>query len=171
MMSTMGPRGRTPLDKHRLTRASSLETIKRLNTFICSPQTYILPAILTNWLQTGRKSLNASMENTIFALRYFICHNILLKYLLPNVEIHQFDRHTNVKKIFEIIFQAFLVSKLAFFMTIVCLTVQMCLCCFYLSCHSVIVPLGLSFLLVSTGCIMTLGLKMNRSYLNKHNCF
>ncbi|XP_050501112.1 uncharacterized protein LOC126881110 [Diabrotica virgifera virgifera] len=65
----------------RLTRSSSLDKIKKFNTFICSQQYYVLPALL-NWLKSSQTNLQASTESTIYFLRAFIFNAFFKFYLL-----------------------------------------------------------------------------------------
>lgn len=55
----------------RLTRSSSLDKIKKFNTFICSQHYYILPALLS-WLKSSQSNLQTATEGTIHFLRTFL---------------------------------------------------------------------------------------------------
>lgn len=65
----------------KLVRSSSIEKIKRFNTFICTQQYYILPAILS-WLKSSQSGLQSSTEKTIFFLRSLFFKSMLYKYLV-----------------------------------------------------------------------------------------
>lgn len=160
-------------EKRPLNRSTSIETIKRINTYICSPQSYLLPAILTTWLKTGQKSLHSSAEKTIFMFRSVIFGSFLLKFLLRDGSKGQPDKLdlqfvlSQVAKRAQGQSQNPYAIALAFKLAVVLMTVQMCLCAFYLT--QCLIPLGLAFLLVSTGYIIVLGHRLNAAYLMKHD--
>lgn len=62
-----------------------METIKRFNTFICSQQYYILPAILS-WLKTSQSGLQSSTEKTIFFFRSLFFKSMLCKYFVIGIK-------------------------------------------------------------------------------------
>ncbi|CAH1111816.1 unnamed protein product [Psylliodes chrysocephalus] len=77
----------------RLYRSSSLDKIKKFNTFICAPQYYILPALLS-WLKNSQSNLQASTETTIYFLRAFILNAFFKFYLVffKNVQPFGFEK-------------------------------------------------------------------------------
>lgn len=76
---------RTEDKQLKLVRSSSMETIKRFNTFICSQQYYILPAILS-WLKTSQSGLQTSTEKTIFFFRSLFFKSIFCKYFVNGIK-------------------------------------------------------------------------------------
>lgn len=76
---------RTEDKQLKLVRSSSMETIKRFNTFICSQQYYILPAILS-WLKTSQSGLQSSTEKTIFFFRSLFFKSMLCKYFVIGIK-------------------------------------------------------------------------------------
>lgn len=168
-------------DKPDFNRSSSIDTIKKINTYICSPQLYVLPVMLTTWLKTGQNSLQSSTEKTIFMFRSLIFGSFVFKFLLNGTkpghlggQASKLDLPTVLAQIFvnlqeqlSVAADSLFVISLAFKLAVVLMTVQMCLCAFYLS--QSVVPVGLSFLLLSIGYIVGLGYKLNRSYLMKRD--
>ncbi|XP_066251841.1 uncharacterized protein [Euwallacea similis] len=166
-------------EKHIFKRSSSIDTIKRINTYICSPQSYLLPAILTTWLKTGQKSLHSSAEKTIFMFRSVIFGSILLKFILRGAnsetlkgEPVKLDLQSVLSQILKYIQQQLsgllescLVISFAFQLAVVIMTIEMCLCIFYLSQSSV--PIGFGFLILSSGYIVLIGHRLNMGYLIK----
>lgn len=69
----------------KLIRTSSIEKIKRFNTFICSQQYYILPAILS-WLKSSQSGLQSSTERTIFFFRSLFFKSMLYKYFIVGLK-------------------------------------------------------------------------------------
>ncbi|XP_066153973.1 uncharacterized protein [Euwallacea fornicatus] len=168
-------------EKHIFKRSSSIDTIKRINTYICSPQSYLLPAILTTWLKTGQKSLHSSAEKTIFMFRSVIFGSILLRFIPrgansenPKGEPVKLDLQSVLSEIFKYIYhqlsdllESCLFITFAFQVAVVLMTVELCLCTFYLSLSSV--PIGLGFLILSSGYIVVIGHKLNMDYLIKRD--
>lgn len=76
---------RTEDKQLKLVRSSSMETIKRFNTFICSQQYYIVPAILS-WLKTSQSGLQSSTEKTIFFFRSLFFKSMLCKYFVIGIK-------------------------------------------------------------------------------------
>ncbi|CAG9772171.1 unnamed protein product [Ceutorhynchus assimilis] len=178
-LSTILPSKLKPMnDKLCLNRSSSIDTIKRINTYICSPQSYLLPAMLTTWLKTGQNSLHSSTEKTIFMFRSLIFGTFLFKFLLrgskPGQEPIKLNLQTvlqqiaaNLQEIFAIALQSPFVITTVFAVALVFLAVQMGLCVYLLS--QSLIPLGLWFLTICIVYIGYLGHALNRFYLIKRD--
>jgi hypothetical protein len=69
----------------RLVRTSSLEKIRRFNSFICSQQYYVLPALLA-WLKSSQTVLQSSTEKTIFFFPLSPLHPLPLQALPVGVQ-------------------------------------------------------------------------------------
>ncbi|XP_018576788.1 uncharacterized protein LOC108915276 isoform X2 [Anoplophora glabripennis] len=78
-IQTMAPQAVTKLKSeekpYRLVRTSSIEKIKRFNTFICSQQYYLLPALFS-WL----KSSQPSTESSIFLFKATLFNTFFYKF-------------------------------------------------------------------------------------------
>ncbi|EFA05344.1 uncharacterized protein LOC662907 [Tribolium castaneum] len=118
----------------RLVRTSSLEKIRRFNSFICSQQYNILPALLA-WLRSSQAVLRKAEKTILFFRALFFSHFLY--------KIYQFEYRTS----FENLRKHTLVLKLAVYATAVVLLAELGLC-FYLLC-STHVPSGLVFLIIS----------------------
>ncbi|XP_056641024.1 uncharacterized protein LOC130447964 [Diorhabda sublineata] len=87
-LRTLSPRSITQLKieepQSRLSRSSSLDKIKKFNSFICSQQYYMLPALLS-WLKSSQSNLQTATEGTIHFLRtvflnaFFKCFTFFFK--------------------------------------------------------------------------------------------
>lgn len=132
----------------RLVRTSSLEKIRRFNSFICSQQYYILPALLT-WLRSSQSGLNSSAERTIFAFRslffntfFYNLHEIEFKSIITNNLILVLKRIESTYKNIESTF----LLRISIYLTALILVLELGLC-FYILCNTH-VPSGLVFLIV-----------------------
>ncbi|XP_060532732.1 uncharacterized protein LOC132705835 [Cylas formicarius] len=138
----------------KLVRTSSIEKFLKFNTYICSPQYYTLPAILT-WLRSSKNGFHASAEKTIFLFRSLIFSSFLFRYSSHGVRSAlQAGRRVLISQLPSTLL------GVAFHVGVVLLASQL-LCCAYLL-ATVVVPLGLSFLLSSIVGIVLLGYKINR---------
>lgn len=125
----------------RLVRTSSLEKIRRFNSFICSQQYNILPALLA-WLRSSQSVLQKA-EKTIFFFRSLLFSHFLYK-------IYQFNFRacfTNSVKVFHKQIRTTFALKVAVYFTAFVLVAELGMC-FYLLCNTH-VPSGLIFLMVS----------------------
>ncbi|XP_063926820.1 uncharacterized protein LOC135140258 [Zophobas morio] len=142
------------MEEKRLVRTSSLEKIRRFNSFICSQQYYILPALLA-WLRSSQSVLQSSTEKTIFFFRSLIFSHLLYKLyqvefrtILSNVlalfekQIRvQYGRITRVENLLRmgvVMVVAVLLTELVVCFYLLCLTgapsglVFLIVCCFYI---------------------------------------
>ncbi|RZC42015.1 hypothetical protein BDFB_010920, partial [Asbolus verrucosus] len=132
----------------RLVRTSSLEKIRRFNSYICSQQYYILPALLA-WLRSSQSVLQSSTEKTIFFFRSLLFSNFLYKLyqvefksLIFNVLVSILKQiQTNYKNV-----ESTFLLKMAVYMAALILATEVGLC-FYLL-FSTHIPSGLVFLIV-----------------------
>lgn len=62
--------------KRELTRSTSLEKIRKFNSFICSQNYYILPSLLA-WLKTSQTVLQRTAEKTMFHFKYLLVSGLL----------------------------------------------------------------------------------------------
>ncbi|KAH0818433.1 hypothetical protein MTP99_006692 [Tenebrio molitor] len=125
----------------RLVRTSSLEKIRRFNSFICSQQYYVLPALLA-WLKSSQTVLQSSTEKTIFFFRSLLFTHFLYK-------LCQLEFRTIVSNGLLLVrkqFREICLLKWAVYATALVLSAQLFLC-FYLLCNTH-VPNGLAFLIV-----------------------
>ncbi|XP_030747381.1 uncharacterized protein LOC115875930 [Sitophilus oryzae] len=152
-------------EKPPLQRSSSIETIKRINTIICSPQTYILPAMLTTWLKTGQTGLQSSTEKTIFMFRSLLFGYLLQKFVSvwrksgvskSNITIQKTSAQLTAK-LFES-FPSFFIS-VAFYLVTLLLIAQIVLCVLLL--NQCLLPYGMHFLFATATYIAGLGYKIN----------
>lgn len=88
-LKTLMPTALTPLKMEdrqgKLVRSSSIDKIRRFNSFICSQQYYILPAILS-WLKSSQSGLQISTKKTIFFFRSLFFKSLLYKYFLISLK-------------------------------------------------------------------------------------
>ncbi|XP_044261072.1 uncharacterized protein LOC123009037 [Tribolium madens] len=110
---------------HHLVRTSSLEKIRRFNSFICSQQYNILPALFA-WLRSSQSVLQKAEKTMLFFRALLFCHFLY--------KIEKLRKQT-------------FALKLAVYLTAIVLIVELGLC-FYLLC-STHVPSGLIFLIIS----------------------
>lgn len=165
----------------KMDRSCSVDTIKRINTLICSPESYFLPAIITTWLKTGQNSLHSSTEKTIFMFRSLIFGSVLFKFLLKGAksgnssgQTCKLDLQTVLLQIIANLHERLLIAvetacviSLAFYLSVAVMTMQLSVCLFYL-CHSN-VPVGLGFLIFSGSFIVAVAHKINAFYLRKRD--
>ncbi|KAF7283643.1 uncharacterized protein LOC143194028 [Rhynchophorus ferrugineus] len=144
----------------KLHRTSSIDTIKRINTIICSPQTYILPAMLTTWLKTSQTGLQSSAEKSIFMFRSLIFGSVLQKVLSILVQ-SQIQKNGDSKISLQLLVKALssIIDAVIFYLAVVLLVAQIALCAFLL--NQCVVPIGLNFLFASAASIVYLAYKLN----------
>ncbi|ENN77634.1 uncharacterized protein LOC109537144 [Dendroctonus ponderosae] len=168
-------------EKPHFNRSCSIDTIKQINTLICSPESYFLPAIITTWLKTGQNSLHSSTEKTIFMFRSLIFGSVLFKFLLKGAKSGDSSGQTckldlqtvllqiiaNLNERLLIAIETAWVISLAFYLTVAVMTTQLSVCLFYLCQNTV--PVGLGFLVLSASFITAIGHKLNAFYLRKRD--
>lgn len=152
--------------KHaKFVRSSSIEKIKRFNTFISSQQYYILPAILS-WLKSSQSGLQSSTEKTIFFFRSLFFRSMLYKYfivglkssgvwsperILNNLILEETINIGNFFEVFTKCFESTFLLPVAVYGACTIVLVQLlALVCFL---YSTLVPYGFMFLV---GCMLTI---------------
>lgn len=136
--------------KPELVRSTSIEKIKKFNSFICSQNYYILPSLLT-WLKTSQTVLQDTMETTINYFKYLVLSIILLK----------------PARVLELIKVYFADLRRKFFVLLVYFSfgfifLQL-LVCAYLLCL-VFLPAGFVFLMVCLYTVCHMSYRLNSSY-------
>lgn len=148
----------------KLVRTSSIEKIKRFNSFICSQQYYILPAILS-WLKSSQSGLQSSTEKTIFFFRSLFFKSMLYKYFVIGIktsgvwipeELHNNvvnikTGKTNLRDIFTKCLESNLLLVAAVYGACVIILVQFATTIYLL--YFTLVPYGFLFLV---GCMLTI---------------
>lgn len=155
----------TDLNKRtNFTRSPSLEKIIQLNTYICSQNYFILPAILT-WLRSSQTVLKSYTEKSILTIKSAIFHSILYKMIesqfiltsaaLREVSITEPQKLlsalntvlTQIKTSIDNLPERFkrLILKVAVYFSFFYIFLQLALCLWALRCS--VVPSGLTFLL------------------------
>lgn len=170
VMQSIPPKAITKLKmdekQHRLVRTSSIEKIRRFNTYICSQQYYILPALLS-WIKSPKGGLQLSTEKTIFLFRSlffssFLYRMFLLGYKTSKVcSIETFQgylQHTtsglisNFFKKFSKCFESTFLLAATVYSCCALVVIQLFVV-FYLIVVSIIIPYGFVFLV---GCMFTI---------------
>lgn len=135
--------------KPELIRSSSMEKIKKFNSFICSQNYYILPALLT-WLKTSQT-----------VLKYLILSTVLLKPSDLTIKLI-----ANLKNIYENL------QRQLFLITVYCsvgfIFLQLFVCVYLL--YFVILTVGFVFLLVCLYTVCHLHYNINCFFLKKEEC-
>lgn len=148
----------------KLVRTSSIEKIKRFNSFICSQQYYILPAILS-WLKSSQSGLQSSTEKTIFFFRSLFFKSMLYKYFVVGIkssgvwipeELHNNvvnikTGKTNLRDIFTKCLESNLLLVAAVYGACAIILVQFATTIYLL--YFTLVPYGFLFLV---GCMLTI---------------
>lgn len=137
--------------KPELVRSTSIEKIKKFNSFICSQNYYILPSLLA-WLKTSQTVLQDTMETTIFYFKYLVLSTILMK---PSKVLEI------VKIIFEDLRRKFFVLMVYFSFGFIFLQL---LVCAYLLCL-VFLPAGFVFLMVCLYTVCHMYYRLNSNYV------
>jgi len=159
--------------RSRLVRTSSLERIKQFNTFICSQNYFILPAILAS-LRTSHTVLQGNFERCIVCAKSIIFDSVCYRFaslcclqvlnhllrayrtsLRPRLEMLAFVLYNGVSNACEELKRRLLIA--AVYMTVAAVFTQLLLCVYMLT--SVIVPAGLLFLLTCTYLITHINLQ------------
>lgn len=142
--------------KPELIRTTSIDKIKKFNSFICSQNYYILPSILA-WLKTSQTVLQQTMEKTLFYFKYLIISCVLFK---PTDLITE-KLIENLKIIYNNLKQK------VFILTVYCsvgfIFLQLFVCV-YLLCL-VFLPIGFLFLMTCLYTVCHIYYRLNLSYL------
>lgn len=141
--------------KPELIRTTSIDKIKKFNSFICSQNYYILPSILA-WLKTSQTVLQQTMETTMFYFKYLIISSVLFK---------PADVKTKLITSFNIIYKNLRhkLFILAVYFSVGYIFLQL-LVCAYLLCL-VFLPIGFVFLMICLYTVCHLYYRLNSSYL------
>lgn len=169
----------------KLVRSSSIEKIRRFNSYICSQNYFFLPALLS-LVKTSQSGVNTQKERTIFffhLLRSLIFNTYIYKFFMKQQlkNVREFNKedlkskcdlgktvlqsiisnfYAKFTQCFESTFvQTSLVFAAAFFI------VSQLLICIYLL-ALVHVPVGLYFLIACLGYVNYLHFKINKSLKN-----
>lgn len=172
----------TEKPKHELLRSTSIEKIKRFNSFICSQNYYILPSLLT-WLKTSQTVLQSTAERTIFCFKYLFVSDVLHKAIVAKtrtwvasstdqvktgdfllaIEVLARSAQNRVAVAYRDISNALL--RVAVYFSVVFIYLQL-IFCGYLLCLT-LVPSGLIFLIVCLYTVCHMHYRLNSLYVQK----
>ncbi|XP_017781952.1 PREDICTED: uncharacterized protein LOC108566533 [Nicrophorus vespilloides] len=156
--------------RSRFVRSSSLERIRKFNTYICSQNYYILPAILT-WLRNSSTVIQTNFERSIIYSKATIYNSTVYKVsricTKANISMYlddfrDFSRHAKDE------FCMFFSERLAIcgvYATIVAIFVQL-LVCLYTLCTA-LMPAGLVFMIGCLYYITHLNLKCLKFFIDQ----
>lgn len=163
--------------KSKLVRTSSIEKIRRFNSYICAQHYYVVPALLT-WLKSSHSCLQSSAEKTILFFRSLI-FNAFFYRVIQNVfrvkagVVEKMDPDalkenliSNFYDYFSGSFESTLLSMGVYFVSVLVYS-QLLISIYFLS--LVPIPGGLYFLLLTGVYISFLCYKSIFFYKNKIN--
>lgn len=149
--------------KYRLVRTASIEKIRRFNTFICSQQYYILPAIL-HWIKSSHSGLQLSTEKTIFFFRSLFFSSFLYKFFMllqPNNELRRVflgdvkkstsEIISNFHKKFSKCFESTFLLAATIYVGCILIAIQLCIVLYFI--YFTFIPYGFVFLVA---CMLTI---------------
>lgn len=167
----------TKKPKPELLRTTSIEKIKKFNTYICSQNYYILPSLLA-WLKTSQTVLQSTTEKTLFYFKTLLISTVIYKDLETKAKEVRMQKTASTKEFFRNITTAIkdyikvlcddIKDRLLSFMVYVAMTlllVQLVACAYFLC--LVFLPVGLIFLLICLYSICHIMYKVNFSYLKR----
>lgn len=167
----------TKKPKPELLRTTSIEKIKKFNTYICSQNYYILPSLLV-WLKTSQTVLQCTTEKTLFYFKTLLLSSVLYKDLEAKAKTKALQKKVSTKEILQIVVVGVrdrikvvcddIKNKffsLVVYFALMFILVQL-LACAYSLCI-VFLPVGLIFLLVCLYSICHIMYKVNFSYLQR----
>lgn len=144
----------TKLDekRDRFTRTSSIERLKRFNTFICSQHYFILPALLY-WLKSSKTVLQSTLETCIQFAKNLLFHYFNSRRMFGFYNIRHADLLPALKMLISVKYDSWnIVYKstkrtlfaLCVYTTMLAIFFQLMLCFYFLS--KVFLPGGFLFL-------------------------
>lgn len=156
----------------RLVRTSSIEKIRRFNSFICSQHYFILPALIS-WLKSSQVALHSQYEQKIYFFKSLIFNTYFYKLFLQNcknvtttkaAQIQQVHLNhiqvlvSNFFSTFSKSFESTFVLKVAVYLASLFIVVQLLFCIYLLA--LIHIPNGLYFLISCLLYINYIGFKL-----------
>lgn len=163
--------------KPDLVRSTSMEKIRRFNTYICSQNYYIFPSILA-WLKTSQSVLQSTTEKTLFFFKTLLVTSVFyrtveakarrqlksnLDALTGLIKLVFYALFTGLKVVYDSLKN--ILFKSAVYSSIVLIYGQLLLCAYWLCQY--FMPIGLAFLLVCLYSIVHLLHKVNFAYVQR----